>query len=156
MSLPVYTGFLDRKMFGFKKKEIIGRLERVSLPDFDLKNIEAKIDTGAYNGAIHISDVHEEQEEGKTILKFTLLDEEHPEYNGKEFTARTFERRMVKSSTGESEVRYFIPLKLVLKNKDLEVKLSLSNRKEMRYPILIGRKIIKKHFIVDAAKKFTK
>lgn len=142
-------------MFGLNKKEIIGRLERVSLPDFDLNDIEAKIDTGAYNGAIHVSDAHEEKDDNKVVLKFTLLDEEHPEYNGKQFTATDFEKKVVKSSTGESEVRYFIPLTLILKNKEFNVKLSLSNRKEMKYPILIGRKVIRKHFVVDAAEKFT-
>lgn len=138
------------------QKQTIGRLERVSLPDFDLNNIEAKIDTGAYNGAIHVSECHEEEVDGQSILKFTLLDEEHPEYNGKIFTAKKFEKKIVKNSIGGTEDRYLIPLKLVLKNQKFDVKLGLSNRKEMRYPVLIGRKIIKNNFIVDPARKFTK
>lgn len=156
MGIPVMYGFFRLNMLEKKEKKIIGRLERVSLPDFNLENIEAKIDTGAYNGSIHVSGAHEDQEEGQTVLKFRLLDKEHPEYNEKEFTAKSFEKRIVRNSSGNSETRYFIPLTLILKGEEFEAKLSLSNRSEMRYPILIGRKIIKKHFVVDAAKKFTK
>jgi len=138
------------------QKIIIGRLEKISLPDFGLKGIEAKIDTGAYNGAIHVSESHEEEIEGEIVLKFTLLDETHPEYNGKTFSTKDFEKKVVRNSIGGSQTRYLIPTRLVLKNKEFNVKLGLTDRREMRYPVLIGRKIIKKHFVVDAAKKFTK
>jgi hypothetical protein len=138
-----------------KKKKVIGRLERVSLPEFGLKEIEAKIDTGAYNGAIHISKIDKIDEEGKEILKFTLLDSEHPEYNGKNFETTDFEKKQVKNSSGQSETRYFITTPIILKNEEFEVKLGLSDRSEMRFPVLIGRKKIKKRFVVDASKKFT-
>lgn len=142
---------LDKK----QQKELIGRLERVSLPEFGLENIEAKIDTGAYNGSIHVTEAFEEGVGDDVVLKFRLLDEEHPDYNGKIFIAKNFEKKVVKNSIG-SEIRYLIPVKLILKNREFDVKLSLTDRKEMRYPVLIGRKIIKKHFVVDAAKKYTK
>jgi hypothetical protein len=136
-------------------KKIIGRLEYVSIPDFHLSNIEAKIDTGAYNGAIHVSLVSEFERDGKTWIRFILLDEEHPEYHGKTFETDEFEERRVRSSNGEIQHRYFVTVTIILKGEELKVKLSLSNRKDLKYPILIGRKIIKKHFIVDASKTFT-
>jgi hypothetical protein len=139
-----------------KEKEVIGRLERISLPEFNIFNVEAKIDTGAYNGSIHVSNINEVLENGVLTLKFTLLDEEHPEYNGKSFEATNFQKKIIRNSSGSTDVRYLIPAKLVLKNKEFDVKLGLSNRKDMRYPVLIGRKIIKKHFVIDAARKFTK
>lgn len=136
-------------------KTIIGRLEYVDIPDFALSGIEAKVDTGAYNGAIHVSLVSEIEKEGKKIIRFILLDEDHPEYHGKAFETDEFEKRKVKSSNGEIQERYVVPVTIVLKGLELGVKLSLSNRKDLRYPILLGRKIIKKHFIVDASKTFT-
>ncbi|MEY4440607.1 MAG: hypothetical protein RLY49_233 [Candidatus Parcubacteria bacterium] len=136
-------------------KKIIGRLEYVDIPDFHLSNIEAKIDTGAYNGAIHVSMVTEFEREGKAYIRFILLDEEHPEYHGKAFETDEFEERRVRSSNGDIQHRYAIPVTIHLKGLELKTKLSLSNRKDLRYPILLGRKIIKKHFIVDASKTFT-
>lgn len=136
-------------------KKIIGRLEYVDIPDFHLSNIEAKIDTGAYNGAIHVSLVTEFERDGKMWIRFILLDEDHPEYHGKAFETDEFEERGVRSSNGEIQHRYVIPVTIVLKGEELKAKLSLSNRKDLRYPILLGRKIIRKHFIVDASKTFT-
>jgi hypothetical protein len=137
------------------EKKIIGRLEYVDIPNFHISHIEAKIDTGAYNGAIHVSHITEFEKENKKYIRFILLDEEHPEYHGKVFETDEFEERKVKSSNGDIQHRYAVPTTIVLKGLELKTKLSLSNRKDLRYPILLGRKIIKKHFIIDASKTFT-
>lgn len=136
-------------------KKIIGRLEYVSIPDFDLFGIEAKIDTGAYNGAIHVSLVSEMERDGKKYIRFILLDEQHPEYHGRAFETDEFVERRVRSSNGEIQHRYAIPVTIILKGLELKTTLSLSNRKDLRYPILLGRKVIKKHFIIDASVTFT-
>lgn len=136
-------------------KEIIGRLERVDIPDFNLAGIEAKVDTGAYNGAIHVSLVSEFERDGKDWIRFVLLDEDHPEFHNKVYETDVFEETSVRSSNGTVQHRYKIPATIILKGKELKAMLSLSNRKDLRYPILLGRKIIKKHFIVDASKTFT-
>jgi len=136
-------------------KKIIGRLEYVDIPDFALAGIEAKIDTGAYNGAIHVSLVSEVEQEGKKYIRFVLLDEGHPEYHGRVFETDIFEEKRVRSSNGEIQHRYVVPVTIRLKGLELKAKLSLSNRKDLRYPILLGRKVLKKHFIIDASKTFT-
>lgn len=137
-------------------KKIIGRLEYIDLPDFGLSGIVAKIDTGAYNGAIHTTHVVEKEVDGNTVIEFSLLDESHPEFKEDIYQVDDFEKRLVKNSTGESELRYVVPTKIILSGEEIPVKFSLSNRKRLKHPVLIGRKIIKKHFIVDVNKKFTK
>jgi len=136
-------------------KSIIGRLERVDIPAFNLYGIEAKIDTGAYNGAIHVSSIEETIKDGKTYIKFLVLDEEHPEFKDIPHETAEFEKKLIKSSTGDSEIRFIVSVNISIKGQLINAKLSLSNRKELRYPILIGRKIIKKYFLVDPSKKFT-
>ena len=137
-------------------KKIIGRLEYIDLPDFGLSSIVAKIDTGAYNGAIHTTHVVEKQVDGKSVIEFSLLDSDHPEFKEDTYQVDDFQKRLVKNSNGDSELRYVVPTKIILAGEEIKVKLSLSNRKTLRHPILIGRKIIRKHFIVDVNKKFTK
>lgn len=137
-----------------KEKTIIGRLEHVDIPEFDLYGIEAKIDTGAYNGAIHVSLVTEFEKENQKYIRFVLLDEEHPEYHDRVFETKNFIQKKVKSSIGEVQHRYLIPVKIILKDVELKAQLSLSNRKDLRYPVLLGRKSIK-NFIIDASKAFT-
>jgi len=137
------------------KKEIIGRLEYVSIPDFDLSNIEAKIDTGAYNGAIHVSLVNQFTRDGHAWIRFVILDNAHPEFSDKVYETDEFVERRVRSSNGELQHRYAVTMTLLLKGKEIKATLGLSNRKDLRYPILIGRKIINRHFIVDPSKTFT-
>ncbi len=137
------------------EKEIIGRLEYVGLPDFGLQKIVAKIDTGAYTGAIHASNIREIELSGQKMIEFNLLDNDYNGFIDRVHTVSDYEIKKVKSSTGEIEFRYTIPVRLLLKNKVLNTKLSLSDRKEMRYPILLGRKFIKNLFLVDVSKKFT-
>lgn len=135
-----------------KQKSIIGRLEYVSLLDFGLNNIIAKIDTGAYNCAAHAKNIFIENNK----LSFYLLDGHDKTSDSKFIETKDFKIRYVKNSKGVSEKRFFIKTKILLKDLELTVDLSLVDRGSMRYPILIGRKFFKKHFIVDAAKKFTK
>lgn len=135
-----------------KNKKIIGRLEYIDLPDFDMSGIVAKIDTGAYNGAIHATNIVEDEEGG---LTFNILDPDHPEFKDNVYKADDYIKKPVKTSRGFSEDRYFIPVTVVISGEVIKARLSLSNRKDMRYPVLIGRKVIKNHFIVDVSKKFT-
>lgn len=142
-------------MFWSFNKKIIGRLERVSIPDLNLKSIVAKIDTGAYNSVVHVSYVEEFIRENKKYIRFVVLDEEHPEFTNQVHEISNFSKKIIRNSSGITEDRYVIPVKIILKGLELKAKVSLSDRREMRHPILLGRKIIKKHFVVDASKNFT-
>jgi len=135
-------------------KKIIGRLEYIDLPDFGLSGIIAKIDTGAYNGAIHTNSVIEKEINGKLVIEFSLLDENHPEFKEDIYQVDDYEKRLIKNSNGNTELRYVIPTKIILAEEEIPVKLSLSNRGNMRYPVLLGRKVIKKLFLVDVSQKF--
>lgn len=132
-------------------KGTIGRLEYIGLPEFKLKKVVAKIDTGAYNGSIHAGDI--EEKDGK--LYFRLLDGKVSPKTRRR-VVKDFKQKRIKSSHGKSVKRYVINTDIVLKGEKINVDLSLSNRDGLRYPVLLGRKIFKKHFIVDASKKFTK
>lgn len=137
-----------------QNKKIIGRLEYISFPDFEIDNIEAKVDTGAYSGAIHISSVEEIKKDGGPVLRFKLIDPSHPLYQEKDFFSSEFFQKKVVSSNGESEIRYIIPTRFLIGGQEYISQFSLSKREGMRRPVLLGRKNIKKHFLVNPAKKF--
>lgn len=136
-------------MFNFlkKKKQTIGRLELVDLPEFNIIGIEAKIDTGAYRSTIH---AHTIREEGNVVV-FTLLDPEHAQYNNHEYRARSFMKVRVKSSNGNIDERYKIKTPVVIRGQEYVTDFTLSDRASMRRPVLIGRKVLRHRFIVDVA-----
>jgi hypothetical protein len=134
---------------------IIGRREMVSFPSLELLNLEAKIDTGAYTSALHCKDINLKNINGKNFLCFKLLDETHPEYTEKEFQFSEFDKKIIKSSFGESEERYLIKTSIILAGRKISILISLTDRTNMKYPVLIGRRLLNKKFIVDVNKKYT-
>lgn len=133
---------------------IIGRAELIDIPEWDLYGIKAKIDTGAYTSSLHCHHIERVEKEGKANVRFNLLDPSHEIYNDKLFELPLYKSKMVKSSNGLTEERFIVKTVLRLFDKELEAELSLTDRSEMRYPVLIGRKLIKGHFIVDVSKKY--
>jgi len=134
-------------------KLTIGRVDKADFPELQLSDIDLKIDSGAYTSSIHCADIEEKSENGEAIIKFTLLDEEHPLYNKKEFSTKNFSQKLVKSSNGLAEKRYRIKTKIFIFNQTFDIYLTLSERSEMKYPILLGRKFLNSKFVIDTAKK---
>jgi hypothetical protein len=128
---------------------ILGRYDRVDLPDLGLSDIHAKVDTGAYTSSLHC---HRAEVVGDT-LEFILLDEEHPEFTGMKFAFREFEERDIRNSFGEVERRFVIVTTLRIFNEEITTEFSLSNRGSLKFPILIGRKILRNRFLIDITKK---
>jgi hypothetical protein len=129
--------------------EILGRFDRVDLPGLGLSNIHAKVDTGAYTCCLHCSKA--EVIDGK--LEFILLDEEHPEFTGMKFTFKKFDQREIKNSFGEAELRYVIKTSIRIFNHRIRAEFSLSDRGNLKFPVLLGRKILRKRFLIDVTKK---
>lgn len=136
-------------------KRVIGRVERVDLPRFGLLGLEAKVDTGALTSSIHCADVRveAEEEDGTRVISFTLLDPEHPDYNGRRFRSRRVDTRIVRSSNGEEQERHVIEADVVIAGQTIRTKFTLADREAMNYPILLGRRLLRKRFLVDVSVK---
>lgn len=136
-------------------RKIIGRLENIDFPEWDLYDIEAKIDTGAYTSSLHCHHIKSYQSDNnKEFVKFNLLDPSHETYNDKLFKLPVYRTKVVKSSNGTSEERFIVKTQVRIFNQLIETELSLTDRSEMKYPVLIGRKLINNRFLVDVSKKY--
>lgn len=130
-------------------QKVLGRSDRVDLPELRLYNIHAKIDTGAFTSSLHCH--HAEVVSGH--LEYVLLDEEHPEFSGTKFQCTEFEIRDIKNSFGEVERRFIINTTIKIFNEVITAEFSLSNRGSLKFPILLGRKILRNRFLIDVTKK---
>ena len=130
----------------------LGVYEKVDFPHFNLKNVEAKIDTGAYTGALHCTKVIEEQTPEGLVIHYSPFD--HPEIK---ITSKDFYIDTVKSSNGDKEARYYIKTAIVVQGETYEIFLTLADRSNMKLPVIIGKRFIGQHnFLVDVNKKPTK
>jgi hypothetical protein len=125
-----------------KLEKKVGRYENVSFPELNIDNIRSKIDTGAYGIALHADDI--EVVDGK--LKFRI--------DSSEFFYEKFKKICVKSSFGRNQERFLIFTKIKIGESIYNFFISLANRKNMRYPVLIGRRFLHKfNYIVDVRMK---
>jgi hypothetical protein len=133
------------------EKQIIGRKDKVDLPDFGLENVSVKVDSGAYSCSIHCEFIKEVEENLQKILKVVFLDETLPKYSGEIHEFLVYSKKNVKSSTGEKQERYFIKAKMLLFGKEIVTDFSLTQRTGLKNPILIGRKVLNKNFLIDTS-----
>ncbi len=129
--------------------DILGRYDRVDLPELGLFDIHAKIDTGAYTSSLHCHQVHIVD----GVLEFILLDEEHSEFTGTKLRFAEYALRDIKNSFGEIESRFIITTTLRILNQEIKTEFSLCNRGSLKFPMLIGRKILRDRFLIDVKKK---
>jgi hypothetical protein len=134
-----------------KPKQVIGMTEVVDFPDLELLKVEAKIDTGAYTSALHCKDVRLVKRERGTLLSFCVIEP------GGGLTRRiysdTFTQRTIRNSFGVAEKRYVIKTKILLFGRKIRAEFTLADRERMRYPVLLGRKLLRNRFIVDVSLK---
>ncbi|WP_428409851.1 ATP-dependent zinc protease family protein [Hyphococcus sp.] len=144
------TGTAKKKTVKKKKeKPLIGWRERADLPDFDVKGINAKIDTGAKSSAIHAFRIRETVINGADHVQFYL----HPVQRRKKpevfCSAPIADRRVIRSSNGQEEERYVIETRLRLNGKVWKIDLTLTNRDAMGFRLLIGRDALRRKFLID-------
>lgn len=128
-----------------KSRITLGAFEKVRFPQLGGIEVLAKIDTGAYLGALHCRKVYVEGTKDSKVLHFVPFDNPETEI----ITADFFKKR-VKSSNGVAQNRYVITTTIVIKGKTYDISISLADRSEMRWPVLIGRKFLRTNlFLVD-------
>ncbi len=133
-------------------KKIIGRKEKIALPELGLTLVWAKVDTGAYTSSIHAENIQVKEIDGKSILSFQVLMEGHESFTGKWLSFENFSAKKVKNSFGSAEYRYMIQTTIRIAGEEFISEFTLSDRSSMRNSILLGRKTLKKRFLVDVDK----
>lgn len=132
-------------------KQIIGRKELVSIVDLDLYGLDAKVDTGADSNALHCDDIYIDDDK---FVHFTLLDEVHLSYHGKRMKMPLYKIKKIKSSNGQVQHRPSIEVTIKIFDKEYKSVISLTDRSDMNYPMLIGRKFLDGKFLVDVSQEY--
>jgi len=135
------------------EKVVIGRKDIADFEPLGLFGIEVKVDSGAYTSSLHCHKIEHFYHEGKEKVRCKFLDPGHPGYHEKEFVFDIHKIRSVKSSNGIVEERISIITEITLFNQKFPIELTLTERSDMKNPVLLGRKFISKKFIIDTSRK---
>lgn len=133
---------------------VIGWREWVKLPDLGIKRIKAKVDTGARSSSLHAYDLHEIDRDGEKFVRFNVHPMQRSTKKVVEAEAKILEYRSVRSSSGKASMRPVIITNLEMLGQNWPVELTLANRDEMGFRMLLGREAFRGRFLVDAGKSY--
>lgn len=136
------------------KLTIVGWREYVSLPRLKLINLKAKVDTGARTSALHAFALEEFHQSGQRKIRFAI----HPLHRDNKkiiwCTSSILDRRRVSDSGGHRELRYVIVTDIVIGSQRFPIEVTLTNRDNMLFRMLIGRQALKNKFLVNPTKSY--
>lgn len=131
--------------------DFVGWRENVSLPKFKLKDLKAKIDTGAKTSALHAEAIEYVSVKGKKYVRFVIVTDE-----GKKHVIRSpfIEEREIKSSTGHKTIRPVVKTQISMGNYEFDIEITLINRDLMGFRMLIGREALNGRFLINPARSY--
>jgi hypothetical protein len=133
---------------------VAGWREWVSLPDLGIDPIKAKLDTGARTSSLHAYDIEVFERAGRPMVRFKVHPIQRETRNVVVAEAPLKEHRTVKSSSGHTERRLVIVSDLVLMGRRWPIEITLTRRDAMGFRMLLGRRALKRRFLVDSARSF--
>ncbi|QOL25640.1 ATP-dependent zinc protease [Thalassotalea sp. LPB0316] len=133
---------------------IIGHIEAIDLPELGISQLPVRVDTGAQTSSLHVDNIKRVKIKGKPGIEFDI----HPEIHNVETithcSALLHDVRKVKSSNGLSEQRYVVKTPAILGDHKWNIEITLTDRSDMTYLMLLGRQAISDHFYVDVSQTF--
>jgi hypothetical protein len=129
---------------------VVGWRELVGLPKLGLDRIPAKIDTGARTSSLHARVIDQFERGGQQFVRFTV------DWGGAchECEAIHVDIRGITSSNGETQNRYVIKTPMLIGQSTFRAEISLADRSDMKFPMLIGRTALRRRFVVDSGRSW--
>ena len=137
-----------------KQLPVIGWREWVGLPELGIKSVKAKVDTGARSSSLHAFDLEQFVKDGDEWVRFKVQPNQRDTRKTVETEAKILEMRAVRSSSGKADLRPVVLTTIKLLDETWSVELTLANRDEMGFRMLLGREAFRRKFLVDAGKSY--
>lgn len=129
----------------------IGWKESIDLPEWGIRDITAKADTGARRSAIDVENIIELP---NNRVQFDVAADRRTGQLKTTIVAEIVHQTHVRSSNGQKHERYFVTTNVRVGETSKSIELSLSNRKHMQCRMLLGRLALEGSFLVDCSKTF--
>ena len=139
---------------GDDRRGVAGWREWVSLPDLDVPWVKAKLDTGARTSAIHAYETDLFDRDGAEWVRFDIHPWQRSALDSVHVELPVVDRRVVRSSTGHEEERIVVATTIGVVGRRLAAELTLTNRDEMGFRMLVGREAMRGELLVDPDRSY--
>jgi hypothetical protein len=129
---------------------VIGWNEYVDLPDWGVRRLRAKVDTGARTSALHVDRI-DELPGGR--VRFDVVLHRKKRDRRIRVEARIRRRGRVRSSTGHYTTRIFVKTRVRIGPTEHEIEVSLVDREKMLHRMLLGREALEGRYLVDVSRR---
>lgn len=130
-------------------REVVGSTEWCSFPTLGLPHVLARVDSGAKTSSIHAFNITRFERDGQAWVSFEVHPLQKDRRSVVRCEAQIVDRRVVKSSSGNTEKRYVIQVPMKLGSSHWDIELTLSNRDAMGHRMLLGREAMSGRFLVN-------
>jgi hypothetical protein len=128
---------------------LLGWREWVGLPELNIAQIKAKVDTGARTSALHAFFIDPYRKGGQRWVMFAIHPLQKHSDESIECHALIKDQRLVSDSGGHKQRRYVIETRLILGPSIITAEMTLTNRDGMLFRMLLGRTAMTNRFIID-------
>lgn len=132
----------------------IGWREYVSLPELGITRIKAKVDTGARSSSLHAFEIEMLTRHGRDFVRFKIHPLQRSISKVIEAEVPVLDVRSVRSSSGATSIRPVIVTSVQLLGQCWPIEITLANRDEMGFRMLLGREAIRGRMLVDSGKSY--
>jgi len=132
----------------------IGWREVIALPELDIPQIKAKIDTGARSSAIHAYHIEKFYQDGKEMVSFLVHPYQRDNHYSISAIAELLGYKEVRNSGGHVQNRPVIQTRVEVNGSQWTIELTLTNRDLMGFRMLLGRQALRGHFLVNPGRSF--
>ena len=144
----------QRRGAGDQPLPVIGWREWVTLPDLGVNAIKVKVDTGARTSALHAYGVRIEEVDGVQLVHFRIYPVQRQRRGAIRITTPLIGWKVIRSSSGHRTRRPVVRTTLGLMGDQWPIELTLTNRDQMGFRMLLARQAIRRHAVVDPARSF--
>ncbi|WP_250657044.1 ATP-dependent zinc protease [Alkalimarinus coralli] len=135
-------------------KLLVGSLEECGLPDLKIDALSIRVDTGAKTSSLHVDNIEEFERDGELWVSFDIHPDIHSVTTIVKREAKVKGQRQIKSSNATRQKRCVIDTRIQLGDKEWTIELTLTDRSEMSYLMLLGRQAMEGRLIVDPEKEY--
>ncbi len=133
---------------------LMGWREWVGLPGLGVEAVKAKVDTGAASSSLHAFRLERFTSAGVPMVRFEIHPRQRSTTSRIAVEAEVIDERSVRNPGGHQEVRPVIRAVLAWSDVRWEAEINLTRRDEMGFRMLLGRRAMRRRFLVDPSRSY--